>query len=487
MSASTPGKRAARRVAEPKVRKPRDLGAFTPVALLVVAALALLLTRGAEPEDVVGGTEGALVDRTQLACPTSDLPDLTGGDVRATASAGLLATDAEGTELGVGGSVGTGLPGDEPSDLDIARGELAPLDDDADGPYVDGRGERAAGLFGFRTDRRSGATPATAVGSCVTPRASWWFTGVGADLDHTSELVLTNLDPGPAVVDVNVFGPDGPVDTVGTRGITVAPGETTTISLADVAPQSPELMVNVEASRGRVAVAASDRYAAGPAAPVGFAWVGDATRPSRRIRLAGVPADPSTATLVVGNPGDSEALVSVEVAGRSGTFTPAGLEDLSVAPGTVETLDLADLLPEKEPVALRVRAQVPVLASMRAATRNDVTYADMATPLTGPAVAPVVPDGRTTLQLTAGTEAAEAVVEGFDRRGRSTGRDEVAIDASATATWRPSGGTAYAVVRPVEGALFGAAVYDRGAGLASSVLTPAPIRVRLPEVVPGPR
>ena len=488
MSDSTPGKRAARRAApKPKVRTPRDLGAVTPVVLLLVAALALLLTRGPEPEDVVGGTEGALVDRTQLACPTSDLPDLTGRDVRATASAGLLATDAQGAELGNGGSLGTGLPGDEPSDLDLARGELAPLDEAADGPYLDGRGERAAGLFGFRTDHRGGATPATAVGSCVTPRASWWFTGVGADLDHTSELVLTNLDPGPAVVDVDVFGPDGPVDTIGTRGVTVAPGETTTVSLADVAPQSPELMVNVEASRGRVAVAASDRYAVGPAAPVGFAWVGDATRPSRRVRLAGVPADPSTATLVVGNPGDSEALVSVEVAGKGGSFTPTGLEDLSVAPGTVETLDLAELLPKGEPVALRVRAQVPVLASMRAATRNDVTYADMATPLTGPAVAPVVSGGRTTLQLTAGAEPAEAEVEGFDRRGKSTGRDEVTVDATATVIWRPSRATAYVVVRPVEGALFGAAVHDRGAGLASSVLTPVPIRVRLPEVVPGPR
>lgn len=488
MTSSSPGKRAARRAdPTPKVRTPRDLGAITPVVLLLVAALALLFTRGPEPEDVVGGAQGALVDRTQLACPTSDLPGLTGRDVRATASAGLLATDAEGTELGTEGSIGTGLPGDEPTDLDLARGELAPLDDAADGPYLDASGELAAGLFGVRTDHRGGTAPATAVGSCVTPRASWWFTGVGADLDHSSELVLTNLDPGPAVVDVNVFGPDGPVDTVGTRGITVAPGETTTVSLADVAPQSPELMVNVEASRGRVAVAASDRYAAGPAAPVGFAWVGDATRPSRRIRLAGVPADTPTATLVVGNPGDSEALVSVEVAGKSGSFTPTGLDDLSVAPGTVETLDLADLLPKGEPVALRVRAQVPVLASMRAATRNDVTYADMASPLAGPAVAPVVPDSRTTLQLTAGTEPARAEVEGFDRRGKSTGRKEVSVDATATTTWRPSGRTAYVVVTPVEGALFGAAVHDRGAGLASSVLTPVPIRVRLPEVQPGPR
>jgi hypothetical protein len=205
------------------------------------------------------------------------------------------------------------------------------------------------------------------------------------------------------------------------------------------------------------------------------------------VRLAGVPASATTSTLVVGNPGDSEALVSVEVAGRSGSFTPTDLEDLSVAPGAVETLDLTDVLPGKEAVALRVRAQVPVLASMRAATRNDVTYADVATPLTGPAVAPVLTGGRTTLQLTAGAEPGGATVEGFDEDGTSTGSDDVSIDATATTTWRPPRRTAYVVVSPVEGAVFGAAVYDRDAGLATSTLETLPIRVRLPGVVPAPR
>lgn len=487
MSPATPGKRAGRRVAERPERQLRDRGAVLPVVLLLVVVAALALTRGTQPEDVVGGTEGALVDRTQLACPTSDLPDLTAAGVRSTASAGLLGTDEAGQDLGDSGELGTGLPGDEPSDLDLGRGELSPLDDAADGPYLDASGEKAAGLFGFRTDRRSGASAASAVGACAAPRASWWFTGVGADLDHSSELVLTNLDPGPAVVDVNVYGPDGEVDTIGTRGITVAPGETTTLSLADVAPQSPELMVNVEASRGRVAVAASDRYAARPAAPVGFSWVGDATRPSRRVRLAGVPASATSSTLVVGNPSDSEALVEVQVAGRSGSFTPSDLEELSVAPGTVQTLDLSDVLPDDEAVALRVRAQVPVLATMRASSRNDVTYADVAAPLTGPAVAPVLAGGRTTLQLTAGAEPGAVTVEGYDEQGKSTGSDDVTVDATATATWRPSRGTAYVEVRPTEGAVFGAAVYDEGAGLSTTTLESLPIRVRLPEVVPGPR
>ncbi len=483
----SPGARGGRRVAN-RPASPRPVGrrrtGLTALALVVVAALAIGLTRGERPDAVGGGTAGALVDRTQLSCPTSELDELTAPGVRDNAFAGLLADDDAGDPLGVSGDLVSGLGGESGQEIELARGELAPLDDPADGPFLDGRGERAAGLFGFRTDRGAAAS---AVGACVAPRASWWFTGVGADLDHSSTLVLTNLDPGPAVVDLRIFGADGQVDTVGTRGITVAPGENVTVSLADVAPQSPELMVNVQASRGRVAVAASDRFAVGPRAPVGYAWVGGAVRPSRTVRLAGVAAAATTKTLVVGNPSDSEALVEIEVAGSSGSFVPTDLDDLSVAPGTVTTVDLVDVLPKREAVAIRLRAQVPVVGSLRTATRGDVAYADPVTPLTGPGVAPVLAGARTTVQLTAGATAAVASVEAFDDAGRSTGSDEVELPAAATTTWRPPRRSAYVVVRAAEGNVFGAAVYDEGGGLSTVPLRSLPIRVRLPDVVPGPR
>lgn len=482
MSASTGG---GRRVAArpPKQRARPDRSAVTALVLLAVAGLALALTKGEPAADAQAGTDGALVDRTQLSCPSTSLPDMSGAGVRARAVAGLLANDDEGEPLGDSGAVGAALVGEEPEDIDLRRGTVSPLPSGAQGPYVDAEGEMAAGLFGSRTDESGSAS---AVGACAAPRSSWWFTGLGADLDHSSQLVLTNLDPGPAVVDLRVFGPEGEIDTIGTRGVTVAPGEATTFSLADVAPQTAEVMVNVQASRGRVAVAASDRYAVRPAAPVGFAWVGDAARPSRIVRLAGVPAAQSTKTLVVGNPSDSEALVEVEVAGADGSFVPTELEEVSVSPGTVEIVDLTDVLPRREAVAVRVRAQVPVTASLRAATRPDTTYADTVTPLVGQATAPVPSRGRTTVQLTAGATEAVARVEGFREDGRSTGADEVDLAATATSTWRPARGSAYVVVTPVDGSVFGAAVYDEAAGLASLPLRTVPIRVRLPGVVPGP-
>ena len=176
----------------------------------------------------------------------------------------------------------------------------------------------------------------------------------------------------------------------------------------------------------------------------------------------------------------------VQVAGEGGSFAPTELEDLSVAPGTVETVDLAGVLPKREAVAVRVRSQVPVTASLRAASRPDVAYADVVTPLAAQAVAPVLSRGRTTLQLTAGSAGAVARVEGFRADGRSTGDEELDVAATATLTWRPARGTAYAVVTPIEGSVFGAAVYDEAAGLSAFPLRGLPVRVRLPGVAPGP-
>ena len=200
-----------------------------------------------------------------------------------------------------------------------------------------------------------------------------------------------------------------------------------------------------------------------------------------------MPAAAATKTLLVGNPSDSEALLEVEVAGSGGSFVPTDLVEVSVAPGTVETVDLSGVLPRREAVAVRVRAQVPVVASLRAASRPDLTYADMTAPLVGPAAAPVLGRGRATVQLTAGEIASVARVEGFASDGRSTGGDEVEVAATATSVWRPARGTAYVVVTPVEGAVFGAVAYDGAPGLATAPLRSLPIRVRLPEVVPGPR
>src|SRR5205085_6461861 len=99
---------------------------------------------------------------------------------------------------------------------------------------------------------------------CPEPHANWWFAGAGsAAVTHDTVLTVTNPRPGAAVIDVDVFGTDGPVDAPGLHGITVAGRGTRVIDLARTAPTVGNVAVSVTASRGLVAVTAADRFAPG--------------------------------------------------------------------------------------------------------------------------------------------------------------------------------------------------------------------------------
>ncbi len=472
MNAAT---RGGRRAAAPR-RFRGDRTTVVMAVLLLLAALAVVLTRNPGPADLADPTAGEVVDHTLLGCPDDDTPRL-----RSRTDIGLAPVEEPSGPLGDGevvvGPAGQGRP------TTLRRGVTKTVDS-SPAPVLDASGPAAAGLFGFRADRlgRAGA-----VGACVAPRADWWFTGAGAGLDHLSDLVMTNVDPGPAVVDISVLGADGEIETVGTRGVTVAPGETQRLAMADVAPQNDEVVIHVEASRGRVTAALTDRFAPRPAGPAGLEWLHGTEAPGRLLRLAGVPARASERTLLVANPSDLEALVDLEVSGSRGSFVPSGFETLSVPPGAVRAVDVTDLLTGKEATSVRLRAQVPVVASVRSVVGDDASYSTAVVPLDDPGVVPALGGSATTVQLSAGAGGATARVAGYSSTGRSTGEEEVTVDPASTTTWTPGKGTAYVVVTPLTGNVYGAATYSGQAGVATAPLVALPLRLERPGVVPAPR
>lgn len=446
-------------------------GTVPAVALVLLAALAVGLTRAPDRDPLTGPSSAGLVDRVLLACP--DPPS----DARGSVRGGLAALSG----LGTGGEWSAGTAGstrplsvpDRGATVDLGRATV-----------LEATGPAAAGAFASRVDTSSRAL---AVTGCTPPRARWWFSGAGAALDHDSVLTLVNADPGPAVVDVRVLSPDGEVETVGTRGIAIAPGETRTVPLADVAPQRDELVVAVEASRGRVAAAVADRAAEGPTAPDGLEWLPATQEPSRVVRLSGIPAGASDRTLLLANPSDLEALVDVEVSGSRGTFTPTAARTVSVPPGSVVSVPAADLLADQEVAALRVSSQVPVLATLRSRDRADHAYAGTVLPLTGPAAAPAVTGAAGVLQLSAGAGGATVSVTSVSADGRELDQASLEVEPAATVEVPFVRGAASVVVAPVRGNVYGAAAYSGGSGTAVLPLVPLPARVELPVVVPGPR
>ena len=485
-AAREPGtrRRAAERRPRPSLRVTRK--AVVPAVLVLLALVGAGLTAvsaGSGTPAPAGTVTGALVDRTTFACP--DVPATRG----TTTSVGIgLAPAPSGVQPADDGSVTQGPVTSEGRRVDVRRGSAVHVRP-AGGPAVVATGGASAGLFGYRTDSRRGS--ALAVTSCPAPRAQWWFTGAGAGLDHSSTLVLANVDPGPAVLDLSVLGPDGPVDTVATDGITLAPHSVKRVELSEIAPQTDEIALSVSTTRGRVVASVDDRYATKASATQGQEWLSGTDLPSRTLRLAGVPGKRTAATLLVANPSQLQAVVDVQLAGKSGSFAPSGLDTISVAPGAVETIDLSKVLPKKEPLGLRLRSRVPVVASVRTVAGDDHSYATPVAPLVGPAAAPVVKGADTTVQVTAGAVAAKATVTAYDAKGTEVDSTRLTVDATATATWSPKKRAAYVVVEPDSresggGTLHGAVTYD-GGGVASVPLTALPLRLERPRVHSGLR
>lgn len=481
MSTPMSGRRVARRTP----RGPDRL-AVVAAALALAAGGLLVAAETVDPEPEPAGRAGAVpVDEVTTVCAAFPGPARSRAQ---TLSAPLDTADRDGTV--VAGPVGGRS---EPVEGD-GRGRLTDLDlpspdGDEDGDEggdeggaalsVSASGGAAVGRATFAVDR---ATGAASLQECLTPRSRWWFTGAAATLDHTSTLVLANPDPGPSVVDVEVYGPDGPVDVVGTRGITVAPGEVRSIDLVEIAPQTEEAAVRVEASRGRVAAAVADSFATRPAADPGRAWLPAQSGPSRVLRLGPLPARADRRTLVVANPTDREALADVEVAGESGSFVPTDVPQLRVPPGSVVTADLGAVV-SREAASVVLRSTVRLTGTVRSSRGRDVAYAAAAPVLGGPSAAPL-PDGfRATLHLTGTGEGAAARAVTYSADGEEV--DAVRLEAAAgtTVSWTPDGG-AYLVLTPGEGRMSGAVTLDGDAGLAQVPLRPLPVTLRRPVVTP---
>ena len=478
MSTPTDGRTSSRRTSRRRSERPSrrpDASALTAAALVLLAVVAVLLTMSSEAVRSVGPKQtGAVVSHSVASCPTAQAP---AGTSR------FAAGVAPGRGLSSSGSVRQGPRAGSGNPLDLQRGQVMRLTGVQSSPVLTGEDGLAAGLFGFRADQSGsllGAAP------CPAPRAGWWFSGAGAGLDHASTLVMSNIDPGPAVVDLDVLGPDGPVDTVGTRGITIAPGSSKTVKLSDIAPQTDELTLGVEASRGRVVASVTDQFSARPGGEPGWAWLSGDVSPDRVVRLAGLPDAASSRTLLVANPSDSEAVVDVQVAGSSGSFVPAGVDQQTVAPGSVESIELPRQVGRKEAVAVRLGSQVPVLATVRSVAAGDTSYASPVVPLTGAAAAPVLPKVSSTVQLTAGAKNGSAEVVAYDESGRRVDGQDLKVPAKATVAWSPKRGAAYVVVTPTSGHLYGATVYQ-GKGVEAYPLTALPIRFVQPAVTPAVR
>ena len=251
----------------------------------------------------------------------------------------------------------------------LTRGPVAALSADQarGGTRLRADGPAAAGLWGFRTDRGPG--PSLAVTTCAAPRGPSGGSPVPAPASTTprrccsptSTPVRPSSTSGCSVPTASCGAPAPagswwPRTRRGGSTSRASPRRSTTSPSTCTPPAAawwPRSTTPCAARRRPPRAWSGWPRPTGP--PAGCTWRG--SRAAARGR-----------TLLVANPSTLEAAVDVGVSGASGTFTPTGLAPVTVAPGTIKSVDVSRVVPAGEPSGIRLRSRVPVVASLRSAT-----------------------------------------------------------------------------------------------------------------------
>lgn len=435
---------------------------FIAVVLVGLAAVAQ-----PDDSDEARAPSTVAVTQTAYACPAGSTITVASGQI----------------EPGTGGTA-TVLPEQIP-DQALAQGrswDTAIVDGQGVIVQQPGRGAGAVGYF-------AGTAPASGggglvVGSCPGIVDDAWLLGLGSGNKHFSTLILTNLAASPAVVDLNLWGPEGKIDAVNADNIVIEPFSIRRIRLDSLAAGESELAIHAHRRRGSVSVIVNDTSTS---TSTGTEPISAMRSPSRSQVIPGLVEGTAGRTLLILNPGRSAARVDVEAIGSEGTFAPSGLDQIKVEAGTVRAITVPKSAGSDEQ-ALRLTSDQPVSGTVRMApTADDYAYAEAMPALTGPAVVPIdlgARSGQPRLVLTAPGKAASVEVQAFAADMTPLKTTTVALPAGTTTAVVPEAeGAAYLVLRPT-GEVVGAATYAEGDGISSLALTSAPVTVAAPQVRP---
>ncbi|ANJ07849.1 MULTISPECIES: DUF5719 family protein [Streptomyces] len=284
--------------------------------------------------------------------------------------------------------------------------------------------------------------------NCSAPDTEFWFPGASTAAGRTDYVHLTNPDDSAAVVDIELYGKDGALESTVGEGVTVPPHGTESLLLSTLAEaKEADLTVHVGVRSGRVgaAVQALDDKTGGD-------WLTAAADPAADLVLPGIPKDATAVRLVLFTPGGTDADMKVRLASPSGLITPAGHETVHVKAGMTTGVDLGAVTRGEAGslVLTPTDGAVPVVAAVRVVRGKGGEQESAFIPASDPVGArATAADNRaksTTLALTAAGEGAEVRVTA------SAGSEG---GTPATKTYTVKAGTTQNVEAPVPAGLKG--------------------------------
>ena len=371
---------------------------------------------------------------------------------------------------------------------------------------VHATGARAAGLTAQVFTRvPAGVRRSIRSAACTAPTGDTWLVGGSTVSGRRDVLYLTNADTSPAVVDVTVYGPAGPLQPGSAQGVTVAPRSQTGVAVDALAPGLANVAVHVHARSGRVAAALQDVAAVGGTA-AGIDWVPPSVPPSRSFTVTGIPSEQTARhTLLLLAPGQDDAPVRVRVATADGLLSPATVNAVDVPAGQLLAINLDKQAPGiASPYALVIDADHPVVAGVQTnegghAKLAEFSWAAGSPEVVGPAVvAPWVyrtGSVSTALQVTAaGSDDVVVRVTTFASTGTQVGQQEYTVEPGRTLQVAPGSislGPGSALVEIPDGArvVVGTYTVENGAHgplIAGGPLWQTPVRILQPPAVSDP-
>ena len=324
------------------------------------------------------------VERTSLLCPapsTSDIAETSYTSftpvTKGTGSGGKAELRAAAQESPDGSGAGGDKGKDDEKPGERKTGEPMPTSKEPGKPVTgDSSGAESPALVGTADGRFAPGwtvqeTTEVAVGTgrglqgvnCTAPDTSFWFPGASTAADRTDYIHLTNPDDSAAVVDIELYGKDGALQSTVGEGITVQPHSSEPVLLSTLTDEEQtNLTVHVNVRSGRVgaAVQALDDKLGGD-------WLAASTDPSGSLVLPGIPKDATSVRLVAFTPGDADADLKLRLASPSGLITPAGHETVHVKGGMTTAVDLGDVTRGEAGslVLTPTDRSVPVVAALR--------------------------------------------------------------------------------------------------------------------------
>ncbi|MFE6336541.1 DUF5719 family protein [Streptomyces sp. NPDC057798] len=392
-------------------------------ALAAVTGYASLSAPEAAGKDSAEAAAVLPVERTSLLCPSPSTSDL--AETAYTSFTPVTKGTAGGGTAELSAAVGQSAEGADKSgkkadDKPVltAKEPGKPVTGDASGadsPALIGTAEGKSAP-GWTVQQTTEVTAGTGRGlqgvNCTAPDTEFWFPGASTATDRTDYVHLTNPDDSAAVVDIELYGKDGPLETTIPDGITVPPHSTEPVLLSTLVDEKQTNLtahVNVRSGRVGAAVQALDDKLGGD-------WLAASADPAGSLVLPGIPEDATAVRLVAFTPGGSDADLKVQLASPSGLITPAGNETLHVKSRMTSAVDLGDLTRGEAGslVLTPTDRSVPVVAALRVVRGKGADQETAFIPATRPvgtrATAAENTAKGTTLSLTAPTATAKVKV-----------------------------------------------------------------------------